>query len=114
MIQLLCILFVSATAVGADVHFVELINAANAIVRKHQRPSFNDKLPGIGVFHYTRRQTGGTTSFATCEDRARQERAHIFQELTFRRRRVTDDTNVNVPTQSHPFRRCFVAPTEQH
>jgi hypothetical protein len=63
------------------VHLVKLINAADAVVRKHHCTSFNHELIRILVLHHSGRQTGCCRCFARSVHSARHELCNVFQEL---------------------------------
>ena len=82
-----------------DVHLVELINAADTVVSKHQCSSFNTKLARFRIFSDTGSQTGSTTCLATGVNSSWQELTNILKELTFCSGWISDNTNVDVSTQ---------------
>jgi hypothetical protein len=79
-----------------DVHLVELVNAADSVIRKHQCTCLNTVLAGFGVFAHTCSQTSRTACFATCVDCTWEELADVLKELALCSSGIANDADVNV------------------
>jgi len=79
-----------------DIHLIELINATDAVVSKHECTSFDAELSSLRVFSYTCSQTSSTACFSTRVDCSWQELADIFKELTFCCRWITYNADVDI------------------
>jgi len=82
-----------------DVHLVELIDAADAVVSQHKGTSFDAELSSLGVFADTCRQTRSVGSLATTVDSAGEELADVLEELRFSCGWVAHDADVDVASQ---------------
>ena len=81
-----------------DFHFVEFINAANAVVSEHECSGFDAKLTSLWVFTNAGSQTSCTACLSTCVDSSGKELADVFEELALCCCWVANDANVNVAT----------------
>jgi hypothetical protein len=55
------------------IHLVELVNAADAVVSKHEGSGLDDELGALLILDDGRRQTGSSTRFAGSVDGTRTE-----------------------------------------
>ena len=82
-----------------DVHLVELVNAADSVICKHQCTCLNAVLAGFGVFAHTCSQTSRTACFATCVDCTWEELADVLKELALCGSWITHYADVDVTSQ---------------
>lgn len=81
------------------VHLVELVNATDTVVCKHQRTRFNTVLTGLHVFAHGSCQTGSAGALTRCVDSSWQELTNVLQELGLGSGRVTHDANIDVASK---------------
>lgn len=96
-----------------NIHLIKLINAADAMISKHQSSCFDAELSCLGVFQDTGSQTSSARSFTTGIDRSGEERADVLQELTLGRAWVTNDANVDITSQLDALNCGLVDSSEQ-
>lgn len=96
-----------------DFHFVEFINAANAVVSEHECSGFNAKLTSLWVFSNAGSQTSCTTCLSTRVDSSGEELADVFEELALCCCRVANDADVDVATQLEIVSRLLRDSAEQ-
>mmetsp|Transcript_11512 Transcript_11512/g.37643 ORF Transcript_11512/g.37643 Transcript_11512/m.37643 type:complete len:644 (+) Transcript_11512:854-2785(+) len=77
-------------------HLVELVDAADAVVRQHERPRLEHKLLGLRVLCHVRRQADRRRALARSVDAARRDLVHVLQQLRLSGARVSDEQNVDV------------------
>lgn len=82
-----------------NVHFVELINAADAMVSEHKRTSFDTKFTSLRVLAHRCGQTSRIGGLTATVDRAGQELADVLEELRFARSGVAHNANVDVTSK---------------
>mmetsp|Transcript_11421 Transcript_11421/g.28919 ORF Transcript_11421/g.28919 Transcript_11421/m.28919 type:complete len:525 (-) Transcript_11421:282-1856(-) len=85
------------------IHLVKLIDAANAIIRQHQRPGFDAELAGLVILTNARcksRRGRGTTRGV---HGPRHEPGGVLEELTLGAGGITDHAHVDVPAQRDPL-----------
>ena len=82
-----------------DVHLVELINAADAMVSEHKRTSFDTELTSLWVLAHRCSQTSRIGGLTATVDRAGQELADVLEELRFSCGGVSDNTNIDITSQ---------------
>lgn len=82
-----------------DVHLIEFINAANAMISEHKRTRFDAELPSLGVLQHISRQTGRTRGFTATVDGSRQELADVLEELRLGCGWVANDADVDIASQ---------------
>src|SRR4051812_22534521 len=80
-------------------NLVELIDATDAVVREHERSGLDRELSGLLIARDGRRETRGAARLAGRVDGAREESAHVLEELRLGRRRIADDAHVDVATK---------------
>jgi len=78
-----------------DLHLVELIDAANTIVSKHQSTRLNTHV-SILITSHTGSETSSTGCLSVCVDTPWHEFVDAFEELGLSRGGVSDDENVDV------------------
>lgn len=96
-----------------DVHFIEFINATNAVVSEHQGPGLYTVLTSFNVFAYTCREARRRTRLARCINAPGQECSDVFQKLRFGGGWVTHDANVDVAAEFDTVRGFFGDATEE-
>ena len=95
------------------VHLVELVDAADTIVRQHQRARLQTHLSRLHVATHAHRETGRRGRLARSVHRARRNAVDVLQELRLRRRRVAHDTDVDVAADAAAVRRLLVDAADQ-
>mmetsp|Transcript_15461 Transcript_15461/g.44730 ORF Transcript_15461/g.44730 Transcript_15461/m.44730 type:complete len:284 (+) Transcript_15461:1245-2096(+) len=97
------------------VHLIELINATDAIIGKHKGSSFDAELASVLITSDGRRETCCTRCLAGSVNRsAGEERVHVLEELRLGRRGITNDTHVDIATQTNALGSCLVHPAKKH
>ena len=96
-----------------DVHFVELVNAADSVIGKHESSCFDAEVSSLRVLQHTGSKTSSTGCFSTCIDGSWQERANVFQELRFGSRWISNDADVDVSSQLDAFFGSLLDSSEQ-
>lgn len=99
--------FVDGDLVG-EVHFVEFVDGADAVVGEHERTGFDGEFARFFVFDYGGGEAGGGGGFAGGVDGAGKEGADIFEELGFGGGGIADDADIEVAAELHAFWRGFV------
>ena len=77
-------------------HFIKLVNAANAVVRQHQRSGLEHELLGLRVFGDVGGETHRRRPFAAGVLRPGQEAVHVLQQLGLGGTGVSAQQNVNI------------------
>lgn len=96
-----------------DIHFIELINAAYAVVSQHKSTSFNAKLSCLGVLPHTGCQTCCVTCLAATVDSSSHELAYVLEELTLSSGWVTNNADVDIASKINLVRSLLFNPTEK-
>ena len=97
------------------VHLVELVDAADAVVRQHQRAALHLELVGLRVAQHPRREahTGGALALRVMERGSADggvyaTRGHVgdvLEELGLGDARVAHQQNVDIPADLHAILR---------
>ena len=96
-----------------EIHLVELVNGANAIVCEHKSAGLDRKFTCFFVTDDSGRETCRRRRLARRIYGARHETTHIFEELRFARAGIAHDANVDVATQMNAVLRLLVYATEE-
>lgn len=94
-------------------HFVELIDAANALVGQHECAALQNHLVGERVLHDGGRQTDARRPTAGGVLAAHGQAIDVAQQLRFRHTRVAHQANVDVATDPHAVRPLIDATDQQ-
>ena len=86
-----------------DVHLVEFVDAADAMVCKHQGSCFDAELSCFGVSPDIGSQSSSATSSAATVDCSRKELTDVLEELTFCSSRISNYANIDVASQLNPI-----------
>ena len=82
-----------------DVHLVKLVDAADAVVRQHQRARLDPVLASLVVPHHAGSQPRSAAALAAGVDGTRKKGRHILEHLALGSGRVADDRDVDVAAQ---------------
>ena len=96
-----------------DVHFVELVNAADSVIGKHESSCFDAEVSSLGVLQHTGGETSSTGCLSTCVDGSWQERANVLQELRFGSSWVSNYADVDVSSQLYALFGSLLDSSEQ-
>ena len=96
-----------------DIHLVELIDAADAVIGEHQCTSLYAKLARLRVLAYASSQTRCITRLAAAVDSPWHEDTDVLQELTFGCGWVANDADVDVTSELDLILRLFLDSAEQ-
>jgi len=83
------------------IHFVELVDAAHALVGQHQCSSLESHVSRRDVFRNGCGKTDARGTLSGCVHSARRNRGDVFQKLGFCNSGIAHKTNVDVAADSH-------------
>mmetsp|Transcript_19882 Transcript_19882/g.48164 ORF Transcript_19882/g.48164 Transcript_19882/m.48164 type:complete len:207 (-) Transcript_19882:822-1442(-) len=94
-------------------HLVELVDAADALVRKHERAALKHHLSRELILGHSRRETHARGALACRVHPARRQPCHVLEELRLGDSRVPHEAHVHVPADPHPVVERTVHPADQ-